>query len=81
MERVREGRGAYRIYELEGQTLGFRKIYDWLNKLKQTTAQTEEIHFYLRFKNKTNPVCVCFLIKSVIMIYLFNKKTKWHSDQ
>ena len=33
------------IYELEEQTLGFRKIYDWLNKLKQTTAQTEEIHF------------------------------------
>ena len=40
--------GLYRIYELEGQTLGFRKIYDWLNKLKQTTSQTK-IHFYLRF--------------------------------
>ena len=37
-----EGRGAYRIYELEGQTLGFRKIYDWLNKLKQTTSHTQE---------------------------------------
>ena len=42
---VQGGEGAYRIYELEEQTLGFRKIYDWLNKLKQTTAQTEEIHF------------------------------------
>ena len=38
VERKRgKGRGAYRIYELEGQTLGFRKIYDWLNKLKQAT--------------------------------------------
>ena len=33
--RAGEGEGAYRIYELEGQTLGFRKIYDWLNKLRQ----------------------------------------------
>ena len=32
---MRGGKGAYRIYELEEQTLGFRKIYDWLNKLRQ----------------------------------------------
>ena len=36
-----KGGGLYRIYELEGQTLGFRKIYDWLNKLKLTTSQTK----------------------------------------
>ena len=74
---MREGRGAYRIYELEGQTLGFRKIYDWLNKLKQTTAQTEEIHFYLRFKSTKQ---ILYAIRSVIMISLFNNKTEWHSD-
>ena len=52
VERMREGgRGAYRIYELEGQTLGFRKIYDWLNKLKHTTSHTqEEVRFYLRLR-------------------------------
>ena len=74
---MREGRGAYRIYELEGQTLGFRKIYDWLNKLKQTTAQTEEIHFYLRFKSTKQ---ILYAIRSVIMISLFNNKIEWHSD-
>ena len=45
VEREREG-GLYRIYELEGQTLGFRKIYDWLNKLKQTTSQTKNTFLF-----------------------------------
>ena len=42
-----EGR-AYKIYELEWQTLGFRKIYDWLNKLKPTAAKPQSSRYISR---------------------------------
>ena len=42
-----EGR-AYKIYELEWQTLGFRKIYDWLNKLKPSATKPQSSRYISR---------------------------------
>ena len=63
-----EGR-AYKIYELEWQTLGFRKIYDWLNKLKPTAAKPQSSRYISRHNYSDQTLSVWWSLNDYMTIF------------